>query len=52
MIEAVIVFVVLLVVLAIAWAIDRLTHRGIGPIENNIQRNFTGARFDYKGWRK
>ena len=49
---AVIVFVVLLVILAVAAWIDRLTRRGIGPIEDSVQRNFVGARFDYKGWRK
>ena len=46
------VVLLLVVILALAAWIDRWTHRGIGPIENNIQRNFTGARFDYKGWRK
>ena len=48
----VIVFVVLLLILAVAAWIDRLTRRGIGPIEYDIQRNFTGARFDYRGHRK
>ena len=46
---AVIVFVVLLVVLAIAWAIDRWTHRGIGPIENSVQRTFVPAPRKFTG---
>ena len=49
MIEAAIVFVVLLVILALAAWIDRLTRRGIGPIEDSVQRTFVPAPRKFTG---